>query len=588
MSKKFKGQKVDNALLLGPAAGDVMSNLPSAPDPNRIPTERGFRGDGASWGRDGGGGGGDRRGGGDRGGDRGGGDRGGGGFGGDRGGGGGFGGGGDRGGGGGGFGGGGDDDSDEPWSRAPRRGRGGGDRDSGFGGGGGGFGGDRGGGDRGGGGFGGDRGGGGGFDRRGGGDRDGGFGGGGDVRGGATSIRQPLKIAPRTVGTEGAAAPPAAPANTSSTDGAAAPVDKWDKLSSKLGSSEPADRGFTRVSERRGGGDDRDGGDDRRGGGGFGGDRDSRGGGDRDSRGGGGFGGDRGGDSRGGGGFGGDRGGGGFGGDRGGGSRFGGREEVSDSRFNFGGSSRGGKGNVDSLSAAVAAGSISAKEKEQEKAEASRLAKEATKAAKEAERLAQEAKKEAVAKAAQEELDNQLAQLAKSKELAEKAFASGKKGAELLAVVTAMEEKPTGAGLLTCILEDTTRGPNPRVWLSKTEYGPALASLLKDQSIKLQMHALIEVERYCGTKEFPMYSPGAGKKDLNLIEVIFQAMLEIELADPDAFTAWADEEKLATKYRNRALIKTVGFITWLNEDDEESDEEEEEDFEVDAVRETVA
>lgn len=34
-TKKFKGQKVDAALFVGPSADSVMSNLPSAPNPNR-------------------------------------------------------------------------------------------------------------------------------------------------------------------------------------------------------------------------------------------------------------------------------------------------------------------------------------------------------------------------------------------------------------------------------------------------------------------------------------------------------------------------------------------------------------------------
>lgn len=35
MSKKFKGQKVDSALFVGPGADNVLSKLPSAPNPNR-------------------------------------------------------------------------------------------------------------------------------------------------------------------------------------------------------------------------------------------------------------------------------------------------------------------------------------------------------------------------------------------------------------------------------------------------------------------------------------------------------------------------------------------------------------------------
>lgn len=240
------------------------------------------------------------------------------------------------------------------------------------------------------------------------------------------------------------------------------------------------------------------------------------------------------------------------------------------------------------MNAAVADVAIAAKTAEQKKQEEAKAAKEAAKKAKEEERLKLAAKKEAEEKAAQEEHERLVALAVTGKEAAASAYGCGKKGTQLADYVSAMEVKPTGAGLISCIMEDAGRSPNPRVWLSKAEYGPAMSFLLKDADIKLQVLALLEVEKNCGENDFPMYSPGAGKKDLNLIEVIFQAMLENELADPDAFNAWVDEEKLATKYRNRALIKTVGFMTWLNEPDEPDSDEEEEDFDVDAVRATVS
>jgi pyruvate/2-oxoglutarate dehydrogenase complex dihydrolipoamide acyltransferase (E2) component len=203
-----------------------------------------------------------------------------------------------------------------------------------------------------------------------------------------------------------------------------------------------------------------------------------------------------------------------------------------------------------------------------------KAAKDEAKAAKEAERQAQAARAEAAARAEEERVASLRALAESAKDAAATAYNSGLKGAELKEFIAGMATKPTGAGLLSEVLRDPKRAANPRVSFSKAEYGPALGLLLTNKSKDLQALAVVEVEKYCGENNFPKYSPGAGKKELNLIEVIFQALYEVELVDENAFNAWVEDENFTTPAHTKALVQTVGFINWLNEPEEPGSDEE--------------
>lgn len=203
-----------------------------------------------------------------------------------------------------------------------------------------------------------------------------------------------------------------------------------------------------------------------------------------------------------------------------------------------------------------------------------KAAKDEAKAAKEAERQAQAARAEAAAKAEEERVASLRALTESAKDAASAAYSTGLKGAALKDHIAAMATKPTGAGLLNEILRDPKRAANPRVLFSKAEFGPALGLLLTNKSKDLQALAVVEVEKYCGDNNFPKFSPGAGKKDLNLIEVIFQALYEVELVDESAFNAWVEDETFTTPAHTKALVQTVGFINWLNEPEEPGSDDE--------------
>jgi hypothetical protein len=221
------------------------------------------------------------------------------------------------------------------------------------------------------------------------------------------------------------------------------------------------------------------------------------------------------------------------------------------------------------------------------KAEEAKAAKEAAKVAKEMERLAVAAKAEAAAKTAAERKSALILEAEAGKVAAELLFSTGKKGIDLEAHIKTLSGQPSGAGLMACILNDPSRATNPRVIFSKDEYGRALSSLLSKSAKQQQLLALVEVEKYCGSNNFPKFSPGPGKNDLNLIEAVFQVLFESGIVDIDAFNDWVDDEDFTTSFHTRALVQTVGFINWLNEPDENS-EDEEDDEEIDAPREIVA
>lgn len=547
-TRKFKGQKVDASVLLG--GSNILADLPSAPNPNREPRgQRKFSSD-SSWGRGPSSGsgdrderagyGGDNRGGGfgergGRGGDRGGGDRG-----------------GDRGG----YGrdrdyGGSAVNGEDSWSRGQGAGR---PSSGGF------------------------------VDRRAGGDR------GGDRAHfeASSGDRKKLILEPRSAPAAGASSSPSVPPSESaeapSSHSQTAQKDKWETVFRQPQSSESAGAGgFVRPSERRRGGDSRDYPDDNYGRGGG-----SRGGfGDRSER-------DRSYN----------------GGDREDSGRFGGRgsrgdfrntEEITDPRFagKFGGSrssaadsssyrDRGSSSlqsekSANNTSAILVANVSPAVEK---KAEEAKAAKEAAKTAKEMERLALTAKAEAASKAAAERKSALIAEAEAGKSAAESLYATGKKGVSLEAHIETLSSRPSGAGLIACILNDPSRATNPRVIFSKEQYGCALKSLLSNSVKQQQLMALVEVEKYCGSSNFPKFSPGPGRNDLNLIEAVFQVLFESGIIEIDAFNDWVEDEDFTTSFHTRALVQTVGFINWLNEPDENSDDEDEE--EVDAPREIVS
>jgi hypothetical protein len=298
---------------------------------------------------------------------------------------------------------------------------------------------------------------------------------------------------------------------------------------------------------------------------------------------------------------------GGFGGAREGGfggGRFGGRggnDDVSDDpRFAKAFGSRRDDSNVPdkenanfpsmgSVAAAVpsankptsTASASSPVEDEKAKAKAAKAA-----AREEAERKAKEEKEAAAAKAAAE-AEAAQEKAAAMKALASSAVASGSKGKDLCAHLDTMEAKPTGAALLSAVLEAQDEGTLSSLkWATDGEYGSALKKLAP--SMKDQVDLCFSVQAFCHEKKFPKVT--IKDKQRKLIEIVFQLFYQNDVVDGTAFLTWCDDESDDVPGKGNAIVQTTEFITFLREEDEEGgdEDEDEEEEEIDAPREIVA
>ena len=122
-------------------------------------------------------------------------------------------------------------------------------------------------------------------------------------------------------------------------------------------------------------------------------------------------------------------------------------------------------------------------------------------------------------------------------------------------------------------LLDTTEKLNPSPecgWADASKYGSALVSLVEDDLIK-QVEVLFAIQKYCDKLGFPKLN------DEYVVQAMFRSMYKYDLAESDAFTMWKDDESPAHEAgKLNAVIQTVDWFNWLEEDE---DDEEEEDYE---------
>jgi len=113
--------------------------------------------------------------------------------------------------------------------------------------------------------------------------------------------------------------------------------------------------------------------------------------------------------------------------------------------------------------------------------------------------------------------------------------------------------------------------PDPAChWSEPENYGTALLSLVEDDA-EAQMQVLWAIQKYCDTQGFPKAD------DEYLVQVMFRAMYKHDLAEPGAFDLWKDDESEEnSKGKMKAVIQTMDWYNWLEEDDDGEDDEEEE------------
>jgi len=115
-------------------------------------------------------------------------------------------------------------------------------------------------------------------------------------------------------------------------------------------------------------------------------------------------------------------------------------------------------------------------------------------------------------------------------------------------------------------------------WAQPDKFGAALLSLVED-SIKNQIGVLVGIQFYCDKIGFPRLGGEA------VVQAMFREMYKCDLAEADAFLEWKeDESDEHERGKQKAIIQTVDWFNWLEEDDEDEDDDadyEEEDEEED-------
>jgi len=85
------------------------------------------------------------------------------------------------------------------------------------------------------------------------------------------------------------------------------------------------------------------------------------------------------------------------------------------------------------------------------------------------------------------------------------------------------------------------------------------------------MQILWAIQKYCDKLGFPKLD------DEYVVQAMFRSMYKFDLALDDAFAEWKeDESDEHSDGKLKAVIQTVNWFTWLEEDDEEEEDGEEE------------
>lgn len=111
--------------------------------------------------------------------------------------------------------------------------------------------------------------------------------------------------------------------------------------------------------------------------------------------------------------------------------------------------------------------------------------------------------------------------------------------------------------------------PDPECgWAEASKYGAALRILVEDD-VYAQTMALFGIQLYCDKLGFPKLN------DESVVQSMFRAMYKHDLAESDAFAAWKeDESDEHGQGKLTAVVQTVEWFNWLEEDEEEEDYDE--------------
>jgi hypothetical protein len=94
-------------------------------------------------------------------------------------------------------------------------------------------------------------------------------------------------------------------------------------------------------------------------------------------------------------------------------------------------------------------------------------------------------------------------------------------------------------------------------------------SLVEDDLLK-QMEVLFAIQKYCDNIGFPKLD------DEYVVQAMFRSMYKYDLADDETFALWKEDESPEHETgKLKAVIQTVEWFNWLEEDDDEDEDYEE-------------
>lgn len=104
-------------------------------------------------------------------------------------------------------------------------------------------------------------------------------------------------------------------------------------------------------------------------------------------------------------------------------------------------------------------------------------------------------------------------------------------------------------------------------WAEPNKYGTVLLSLVEDDLIK-QMEVLFAIQKYCDRIGMPKLN------DEYVVQAMFRSMYKYDLADDETFSLWKEDESPEHETgKLKAVIQTIDWFNWLEEDEEEDYEE---------------
>lgn len=146
----------------------------------------------------------------------------------------------------------------------------------------------------------------------------------------------------------------------------------------------------------------------------------------------------------------------------------------------------------------------------------------------------------------------------------------GKQGDDLKIWLNGLPSLPPVETIVFRLLTDKEK-LNPDVecaWAEPDKYGAGLLSLVQDDLLK-QVEVLFGIQKYCEKLGMPKLD------DEYVIQAMFRSMYKYDLAGDEAFMLWKDDESPEHEAgKLNAVIQTVDWFNWLEEEDGEDDYEE--------------